>query len=347
MSKEIALANINLEPAERWAHTEYSLGYHREYLSQRLELPEDDPQLIAKAHDSLLIDFNWNSQDGLINWGETGRVTGMGHASYAVDESDLRNWPDCPFKTPEEVWAFDAVAEYGLPNFAEQVAAYEKFLQDQRAYHQEQLISGGYYKTMVSGAIEAFGWEMLLLSLAEPAKMEKVFDSFFQRTHFFVKAWAATSIDVFIQHDDFVWTAGAFMNPEIYRQVIIPRYAELWQTMHAAGKKVLFCSDGNFLEFAPDAAEAGADGFIFEPCNDFGRMVADFGQSKCLVGSYVDCRDLAHGKWQKVKDDIDHTLEALQSCKGAIFTVGNHLAPNIPAEMMDKYFAYLLPKLAR
>jgi len=82
-----------------------------------------------------------------------------------------------------------------------------------------------------------------------------------------MQAWAQTSAEAVIQHDDFVWTSGPFMRPEIYRRVLIPRYAALWKPLRAAGKKVLFCSDGNFMEFAEDIVAAGADALIFEPCN--------------------------------------------------------------------------------
>jgi uroporphyrinogen-III decarboxylase len=177
--------------------------------------------------------------------------------------------------------------------------------------------------------------------------MEKVFDSFFQRTLFYMKAWAETSAEVVIQHDDFVWTSGAFMNPEIYRKVIIPRYAELFRPIHDAGKKLLFCSDGDFTEFAPDVAEAGVDAFIFEPCMDFGYMVDNFGKTHCLIGSFIDCRDLTFDKWDKVRDDIDRTFDRLEDCKGAIVAVGNHLPSNIPDDMLNKYFEHLLPRLNR
>ena len=33
--------------------------------------------------------------------------------------------------------------------------------------------------------------------------------------------------------------------------------------------------------------------------------------------------------------------------KGAIVAVGNHLPPNIPGDMMDKYFDTLLPRLTK
>jgi hypothetical protein len=239
------------------------------------------------------------------------------------------------------------VEEYGLPEFDDLVRFYEDSVEGARRGRPGQLTTGGCYNTIVSGAVAAFGWEMLLVGASEPEKMEKVFDSFFRRTLFHMKAWAKTSIEAVIQHDDFVWTSGAFMHPDIYRKIIIPRYAELWKPIHGAGKKVLFCSDGNFMEFAEDVAAAGADGFIFEPCNDFGVMVDKFGSSKCLVGSFVDCRDLTLEKWDKVSADIDRTFECLSDCKGAIVAVGNHLAPNIPEKMLDLYFERMLPLLQR
>ncbi len=347
MSAEIALDNVCLRSVGRWAHTEYSLGYHRDYLASATGLSPDAPGLLPAACDRFSVDLLWHTDDGLIDWSAAGRTTDMGHASYAADGADRRPAAESPFQSPEEVWGFDAVEEYGLPDFADQVRAYQETIRESRRTFPGQLTTGGYYNTIVSGAIAAFGWEMLLTALSDPGRMESVFDSFFRRALFHMKAWAETSVEVVIQHDDFVWAGGAFMQPEIYRRVIVPRYARLWQPIHRAGKKVLFCSDGDFSEFAGDVAEAGADGFIFEPCMDFGRMVDAFGRTHCLVGSYVDCRDLALGKWDKVRADVDRTFDRLADCRGAVVAVGNHLAPNIPRDMLDRYFGHLLPRLGR
>lgn len=347
MSRQIALDNIHLRPSARWGHTEYSLEYHGPYLAARTGLSETDGQLIPRAYERFAFDFLWSTNDGLVNWSKVGRTTNMGHAAYAADASDQKEAHASPFRTPEEVWAFDAVAEYGMPDFQAQVDAYQSQLDKARQRCPGQLTTGGYYKTLVSGAIESFGWDMLLEACADRDRMEMVFDSFFRRSLFMMKAWAATDAEVIIQHDDFVWTAGAFMHPEVYRKVIIPRYAELWKPLHAAGKKVLFCSDGNFMEFAEDVAAAGADGLIFEPCNDFAVMADKFGSSHCLVGSAVDCRDLTLGHWELVQAAMDRTFEALKRCKGAILAVGNHLPANIPLEMLDRYFDALLTRLER
>jgi len=347
VSREIALANIRLESCPRWARAEYSIDYHPGFLASVTGLEPDDDRFLSAGYDALGLDFNWRVHNGLPDWSETGRTTDMGHAAYAVDASDQRETTPSPFTSEEEVWAFDAVGEYGLPDFEEQVAAYQKLHDDALLEFPGQLTTGGYYRTIISGAIDAFGWDMLLMGASDPDRFESVLDSFFRRTLFFMRAWAETTTEVIIQHDDFVWASGPFLDPVYYRRVILPRYAELWKPLHAAGKKVLFCSDGDFTLFVDDLVEAGADGFIFEPCMDFGRMVERYGKTHCLAGSYVDCRDLAAGKRDVVADAIDRTIEALKGAGGALFAVGNHLAPNIPPAVLKQYFRAVQARVSR
>ena len=71
-------------------------------------------------------------------------------------------------------------------------------------------------------------------------------------------------------------------------------------------------------------------------------MAERFGQSSILIGSYVDCRDMTFGKWDRVRADMDRTFETARRCKGVIFATGNHLPGNIPDEMMRQYIDYFL-----
>ncbi len=340
MSRELALRTIQLLPTDQLAHTEYSLGYHHNYIREVTGL-EPGHEAMVSLYDHWGVDFLFGVNDGLHgNWLQRGRATDMGHAIYAADGSDQRETAVCPFTTVDDVYAFDPIEEYGLPDRAEQVAAYQKQLDDNRSAFPRQLGTGGYYKTIISGAIQAFGWDMLLLAAADPVKMEEVIDRIFRFTQFHMNAWVDTDAEVIIQHDDFVWTSGPFVRPDYYRQVIIPRYAELWKPLKAAGKKILFCSDGLFTMFMDDLAKAGAEGFIFEPCNDFAWVVERFGQSHCLVGSGVDCRDMTFHSWETVQAAMDSTFELARKCKGLIWAVGNHLPANIPQEIMERYIAY-------
>ncbi len=111
--------------------------------------------------------------------------------------------------------------------------------------------------------------------------------------------------------------------------------------MKAAGKKVLFCSDGTVAMFIEDIADCGADGFIFEPSNDFEKLVKTFGGTHMLAGGAVDCRTMTFGSWDQVKAEIDRTLALTGGLPGIMLAVGNHIPADIADEMCMRYMEYL------
>jgi hypothetical protein len=355
MSRDLGMDCINCRPTPRPGHVEYSMEYHNALIRKVTGadtgaggvsshaadynlLPADVQRLFYDAWD---YDFLWGTHDGFVDWARAGRCTDMGHAVYASDGSDQHAPQSCPFSEPEEVWAFDPVKEYGLTPFDELVAGYEADFQKRSTAYPNQVCTGGYYKTVISGAIQAFGWDMLLLAAADEAKFARVLERFGQYTLHHARAWAKTSIDVYIQHDDIVWTAGPFIRPAFYREVIFPIYRELWKPLKAAGKKVIFCSDGTVDMFMEDIAACGADGFIFEPSNNFERIVKALGGSHCLFGSKVDCRTLAFGTWEQVKAEVDATLAVARGLPGFFFAVGNHIPANVSDDMCLRFMNYL------
>jgi len=160
-------------------------------------------------------------------------------------------------------------------------------------------------------------------------------------------AWAETDVDVFICHDDMVWSQGPFMNPRFYREVLFPRYKALWKVLRDKGAKVLYCSDGEWTCFLDDIALAGADGFIFEPMVDFDQAADRFGSTHVIVGSKVDCRTLTFGTKEQIQEEIDATLEKASQCPGLVFAVGNHIPSNVPVENALFYMDYLKSRWTR
>jgi len=333
VSYRIGIDALNLRPAPRPAHTEYCSNG-----ALKREVCGGDERAFLDAWDYDLI---WRTDDGPVPWSQRGRVTDMGHAAFLEGDVDKREARPSPFTTPEEVLAFDAVAEYGLPDADGLTAYYEEAYQEAQAAHPGQVVPGGYYKTLVSGAIESFGWEMLLTAAADRDGFERVLDSFFRLSLHHYRAWARTSIEAFICHDDMVWTSGPFMSPDFYRKTIFPRYRELWAPLKRAGKRVLYCSDGTWTGFLGDVAAAGADGFIFEPTTSLEEAVAKFGASHVIVGSKVDCRTLTFGSKGGIRAEIDATLALAKGCPGFVFAVGNHIPSNVPVQNALFYFEYL------
>lgn len=338
MSYQIGIDTIHLKPTPRLAHTEYCDSAP---LIQAVTGEIGQNWNTQRFNEAWEIDILWNTNDGPVAWGNRGRVTDMGHAEFVEGGTDLRQPKTSPFQTAEDVWAFDAVKEYGLPDFKELVKYYEQLYQDGSRNNPNQVFTGGYYKTIISGAIEAFGWDALLLGASDPDKFERVLDSIFRLSLHHFKAWAQTSIEIFICHDDMVWSMGPFVRPTYYRRVIFPRFRELWSVLKQAGKKVLFCSDGYWSMFVDDIAEAGADGFIFEPMMPLDPVVEKFGKTHVIMASKVDCTTMALKSKAEIQAEIDATLPLALQCPGFVFAVGNHIPANVPVENGLFYFDYL------
>jgi len=245
----------------------------------------------------------------------------------------------------ERAWEF--VEEYGLPDMEELVDYYERWYREAQRAHPEQVVPGGYYKTLISGAIQTFGWEMLLIAASDRRKFDKVLEGFFRLSLHHYEAWARTSVEAFICHDDMVWAEGPFMHPDFYRSSVFPRYRKLWDVLHEAGKIVLFCSDGTWTQFVDDVAEAGADGFIFEPTTSLDHIVERYGRTHVIVGSKVDCRTLTFGSREEIRSQIDATISLTEGCPGFMFAVGNHIPSNVPVENALFYFDYLRKRWRR
>jgi uroporphyrinogen-III decarboxylase len=145
------------------------------------------------------------------------------------------------------------------------------------------------------------------------------------------RAWALTSAPVFICHDDIVWTSGPVFHPHWYRRFVFPRYRKLWSVLKDAGKIVLFCSDGDFTEFVDDLAQAGADGFIFEPLTSLEKIVSTYGRSKAIIGN-VDTRILTFGTRDDVYREVKRCYDLGRDCPGFFHAVGNHIPHNVPVD---------------
>ncbi len=345
MSYQIGKDALNLRPTPRLAHTEYCSN-------ERLKcavtgMTPEDPGLEREFYRRWDIDFIWSTPGPPVSWEARGRTTDMGHAEFLEGGTDWRPPKHCPFESAEDVWSFDAVAEYGLEDHAELVRYYEGLYQKARREYPEQVWTGGYYQTIYSGAIQAFGWDMLLLAASDMTRFARVLDSFYRYTLHQYEAWAETNIEFFMCHDDMVWTQGPFMRPEFYRAEVFPRYKALWDVMHKAGKKVIYTSDGDYLMFVDDLVEAGVDVLCFEPMTAMEPVVAKYGQTHGIISSKVDARTLTFGSKAQIAAEVDATVALAPQCRGLMVAVGNHIPSNVPVESAVYYMDYLRERWAR
>ena len=344
---------MHLQPTDRLAHTEWAHRYLpliEKVAGRPVRIPDDwlsDNEdywgAVAAFYDAeeLGLVFPAPCQQGPVPWKRLGRVTDMGHGAYAPRGADVRHAATCPFTDVEQVYAFDAVREYGRFDVQTLARYLEKRWQQMQRIFPGQLVLGGYYFTLMSGMIQAFGWDMLLEALADPDRMRPVVDSFARLTMTVMRAWAQTSAPVIAQHDDIVWGTGPFMRPDLYRELLFDHLRRFWAVLHAAGKKVMYVSDGDYSAFFDEIAAAGADGFFLEPsCPNLEQLIDGYGRTHFIVGSFVDCRALSFESWSEVREQMDRTFAAADRCRGLIWAVGNQIPYDLPVDRFRRYIDY-------
>lgn len=329
MSYQRGMAAIRLECPAEVPHTQYIT--HPAWL-ERLREKAHRPG--AEFPELLDFDLIWHT-DVPSDLG--GRWTDMGHAVWQPDGSDYRRPKQSPFRDPEEIFSLDPFREYRRVDHAGQVERYQGWYEQAR--RGDWVVPGGLYRSVVSFAIDAFGWENLLVAAGtDPERFGQVLNRWADYLMQYVRAWAATDIEVFLTHDDIVWTAGGIFAPQFYRSYVFPNYRRYWDCLKDAGKTVLFCSDGNFTEYVDDVAAAGADGFIFEPTTDLEYVCRKYGRTHVIVGN-ADCRVLTRGTAEDVRREVARCLALGRDCPGYFFAVGNHIPPNVPIANADACMA--------
>lgn len=185
---------------------------------------------------------------------------------------------------------------------------------------------------MVSGFIDLFGWEMLLVAAGtDPVRFGQLANRYASWIQQYFDALAAAAVPVVMIHDDIVWSSGPIFRPAWYRQYVFPNYKKYLAPLLESGKRVLFCSDGNFTEFIDDLVDVGVHGFVFEPLTDLTYLVSKYGQTHVIIGN-VDTRALLLGPKAKIRAEVERCLTLGRHCPGYFLAVGNHIPPNTPVE---------------
>jgi len=336
MSFERGWKAINLDMTDQIPEMEFV--DHDEFIFTRTGIdtgqPEQQPLAWPAITREMDFDFAWNIWE---NWELKGRYTKLGHAVWSeTDPMDVERF--CPFTDVEDVLSFDPVAEYGIPPHEDLVNMFQANLDQCKNWYPEAVFPGGRYHSLFSACIRSFGWEMFMMAAqCDARRFDKVIEGFAEITLAEIRAWLDTDMRVFLMHDDIVWTSGPVFAPEWYRRHIFPRYVRFWEPVHEAGKKVIFCADGCWTMFVDDVAQAGADGFIFEPTTSLDYLVERYGKTHVIMGN-ADCRVLQYGTKDDIKREVERCVTLGRDCPGYFMCAGNHLPNGIPLENLAHYF---------
>jgi methylmalonyl-CoA mutase cobalamin-binding domain/chain len=152
---------------------------------------------------------------------------------------------------------------------------------------------------------------------------------------------------------DFIWTAddvafktGLFVPPAVMREIWLPKLKRIHAPALAAGKPIMFHSDGNVNDLVPMLLEAGVD--CLNPMDPYGvdyrELKRKYGDRLCLSGNIDIEFPLAHGTPQDVDKDVKAHMEALKPGGGYVCGSSHSIVNYIPHDnciaMLNAIHAY-------
>lgn len=192
----------------------------------------------------------------------------------------------------------------------------------------------GFYNTMFMWPLLTLGWELFLETCLDE-RFERLMDEFAEINRRVFTVFARLPVNFVICHDDIVNTRGPVCSPAWMHKYIFPRYEEFWSIVRAAGKRVIFMSDGCMDAYADDVLACGASGIVTEPYTDF-KAIARRHENVVLAGE-GDVRTLMRGDAREVRSMVSEMVETARMTGGYFMCIGNHIPWNTPPEMVKVY----------
>lgn len=145
-------------------------------------------------------------------------------------------------------------------------------------------------------------------------------------------------LDVVTVADDLGMQNGPQIDPVMWRKLVKPYMAKLYQFMKSRMDAKLFMhSCGSVYDFIPDLIEMGVD--VLNPVQvsaknmDSKKLKAEFGNDIIFWGGGCDTQKvLPRGTIQEVRDEVKRRMDDFAPGGGFVFTQVHNIQPDVPPE---------------
>jgi uroporphyrinogen decarboxylase len=134
--------------------------------------------------------------------------------------------------------------------------------------------------------------------------------------------------------DDWGRQRGLIMGPELWRALIKPRMARLYERVRRAGKFVIHHSCGDIQEIYPDLIEIGAHVHqTFQPeIYDMAGVKREYGRDLAFWGGISTQGLLPRATPEEIRREVRETLRLMGQGGGYIASPTHDVAEDVPAE---------------
>jgi uroporphyrinogen-III decarboxylase len=142
---------------------------------------------------------------------------------------------------------------------------------------------------------------------------------------------------VFLFHDDIAMTRGLVFSKEWYLKEIIPRYEQILEPAFQSGKKLVFISDGNYMDLIPEIMSLGIHGLMIDLSNDLEWVLKTYGMDHVVIGN-INTMTLTFGTRDDIRHEVQRCANLGKLYPGYFFKSSGDLPHNIPLDNISYYF---------
>ncbi len=225
-------------------------------------------------------------------------------------------------KTEEDLSLVELPDPYSDALYAEA----EEFVKHKDEYALAFVTRIGMVQTMLGMGMENFG-----LALYDHRELvEKLLDIYFDWMAVVAERICQMGFDFFWTTDDFAFKSGLLFSPNVFRELMVPRYRKVLEKVTIPW---VLHSDGNIGEAVDMLLDLGVTAIhpIEKGAMDIRAMKRDYGDRLCLIGN-VDLNILGMGTLDEVDAEVRELIRDLGPGGGYILSSGNSLASYLRPE---------------
>lgn len=190
--------------------------------------------------------------------------------------------------------------------------------------------------------------EFFTLLLKDPAAaeytLERLTDIYNRAIENFLEE-VGDLVDVILYWDDVGSQDSLLVSPKTYREMIKPRQAKLFDTVHSnSDAQVFYHTDGAVRSLLPDLIEIGVD--VLQPvqvnCRGMGDTAGlkeEFGDDLVFWGASCDTqKTLPYGSPEDVRKETKRRILDLKEGGGFVFSPIHNLQPGVPPENIEAMY---------